>query len=223
MPSTGSVLMIALLPIPIKNHNIPQDQLDEQRQSSREVLNEVLQRLLQPVTLKHNPRAGSGYYNILCADGNFGCFKLVLAAWLADCPEYSNLHHLERHVCFWCECPKDELGNPVYPDKQHPRHDHNLYRMLSNANTMAADAELLSRHVHRGFNLFRHIPCIVSDLLKRDLLHTMKIGMLDHRQKSIFHFMKTHERLIKYNAIWISVPPYHDLTPKNKSYDEVSQ
>jgi len=35
--------------------------------------------------------------------------------------------------------------------------------------------------------------------------------------------MKTHERLDKYNAIWLSLPAYHDLTPKNKSYEEVSQ
>jgi len=47
--------------------------------------------------------------------------------------------------------------------------------------------------------------------------------MLDHLQKWIFHLMKTHEWLDKYNAIWLSVPPYHDLTPKNKSFEEVSQ
>jgi len=35
--------------------------------------------------------------------------------------------------------------------------------------------------------------------------------------------MKMHEWLDKYNAIWISVPAYYDLTPKNKSYVEVSQ
>jgi hypothetical protein len=63
----------------------------------------------------------------------------------------------------------------------------------------------------------------MSDLLKPDLLHTMQIGMLDHLQKWIFHFMKTHERLDKYNAKWISMPAYHNLIPKNKSYDEVSQ
>jgi len=51
----------------------------------------------------------------------------------------------------------------------------------------------------------------------------MQIGMLDHLQKRIFHFMKTHERLDKYNAIWLSVPAYHYLTPQNKSYEEVSQ
>jgi len=81
--------------------------------------------------------------------------------------------------------------------------------MLIDANTKAADAELWSRHVHRGFNVFQHIPCIVSDLPKPDLLHTMQIGMLDHLQKWIFHFMKRQERLDKYNAIWLSLPAYH--------------
>jgi hypothetical protein len=51
----------------------------------------------------------------------------------------------------------------------------------------------------------------------------MQIGMLDHLQKWILHFMKMHERLNRYNAIWLSVPGYHDLTSKNKSYREVSQ
>jgi len=111
----------------------------------------------------------------------------------------------------------------VHSDKQHPRWDKNLYRTLSNANTKAADAELSSCHVHRGFNVFGHIPCIVSDLSKPDVLHTMQIGMLDHLQKWIFHFMKTYERLDKYNAIWLSVSAYHDITPNNKSYEEDSQ
>jgi hypothetical protein len=223
MPSMHGVVMVALLPIPIKNRNIPQKRMDEQWQTNREVLNEVLRRLLQPLTFKHNPGAESGYYNVLCADGKFRCCKPVLAAWLADCPEYSDLHHLERHVCFWCECPQNELGDYVPPYKQHPWRDHNLYRTLHHANTKAANAKLSSRHVHRGSNVFRHIPCIVSDLPKPDDLHTMLIGLLDHLQNRIFHFMKTHERLDKYNAIWLSVPAYHDLTPKNKSYEEVSQ
>jgi len=164
MPSMHSVVMVALLLIPIKNRNILQKGLDEQRQTNRAVLNEVLLRLLQPPTFKHNPSAESRYYNVLCADGNFRRCKMVFAAWLANCPEYSDLHHLERHVCFWCKCPKNELGDYVPPDKQHPRQDHNLYRTLGDANTKAANAELSSRHVHQGFNVFRHIPCIVSDL-----------------------------------------------------------
>jgi len=197
MPSTHRVVMVTLLPIPIKNHNIPQQQLDEQLQTNREVLNEVLRRLLQPLTYRQNPSPGSGYYKVLCADGNIRRCKPVLAAWLVDCPEYSDLHHLKRHVCFRCECPKNEPRDYVHRDKQHHRPDHNLYTTFSDADTKATDAKLSSRHVQRGLNIFRHIPCIVSDL-------------------------PTHERLDKYNAIWLSVPAYHHLTPKNQSYEELS-
>jgi hypothetical protein len=201
MPSIHSIIMVALLGIPIKNRNIPQKRLDEQRHTNREVRNAVLAWVLQPLTCKQNPSAERGYYNILCADGNFRRCKPVLPAWCADCPEYSDLHHLERHGCFWCDCPKKEMGDYVPPDKQHPRRDHNRYRTLSDANPKAGDAELSLCNVHTGFNVFRHILCIVSNLLKPNLLHTMQIGMLDHLQKWILHFMKTHERLDKYNAI----------------------
>ena len=86
--------MVALLGIVIKNRNIPPKWLDEQHQINRVVLNEVLWWVLHPLTIKQNPSAESGYYNVLCADGNFRRCKPVLAAWLADCPEYSDLHHL---------------------------------------------------------------------------------------------------------------------------------
>jgi len=187
------------------------------------MLNKVLRQVLQPFTFIYNPNSESGYYNVLCADGNLRRCKPVLVAWLSDCPEYSYLHHLRQHVCFQCECPNNKLGDYVPPDEQHPRWDHNLYRTLSDANTNAADAQLSSRDVHQGFNVFRHNRCIVSNCPKPDLLHTMQIGILDHFQKWIFHFMKTHEQLDRYNAIWLSVPGYHHLTPKNKSYDVVSQ
>jgi len=71
IPSTHSVVIVALLPTPIKNRNIPQTWLDEQRQTNREVLNKVLRRVLHLLTFKQNPSAESRYYNVLCADGNF--------------------------------------------------------------------------------------------------------------------------------------------------------
>jgi hypothetical protein len=71
MASMHSVVMVALLPIPIQNRNIPQIQLDEQRHTNREVLNKVLQQVLHSLTVKHNPSAESGYYNLPYADGNF--------------------------------------------------------------------------------------------------------------------------------------------------------
>jgi len=223
MPTMHSVIVVALLPIPIKNHNIHQRWLDEQKQTNRDVPKAVLQRVLQPLTTKQNPSPDSVYYNVLCADGNFRHCKPVSAALLEGCPEYSDQHHPKWFVCFWCECPKNEPGDYMRLDNEQPRRDHILYQMLSDADPMTANAELLSCHIHQGFNVFRHIFCIVSDLPKPDLLHTMQIGMLDHLQNWILHFMKTHERLNKHKAIWLSVPAYHDLTPENKSYEEVSQ
>jgi len=223
MPSTHSVVLVALLPIPMKNRDIPLKRLDEQRWTNWEVLNKVLRRFLQPLTFKYNHGADSGYYNVLCADGNLWHRRPVLAARLADCPEYSDLHHLEWHISFWCECPKNELGDYVLPDMQHTWRDHNIDRTLSVTDTMAANAKLSLRHVHRGFNVFRHIPWIVSDLTKPDLLYTVHIGILYHLQMWIFQFIKMHEWLKKYNAIWLFVPAYHDLTPTKKSSEKVSQ
>jgi len=80
---------------------------------------------------------------------------------------------------------------------QHHRQDHNLYRTRSDDNTKEADAGILSRYDHRGFNVFQLNPCIVSELPKPDLLHSMQIGMLDHLPKWMFYIMKTHEQLDK--------------------------
>jgi len=77
MPSTHTIVMVALLPIPIQNCNIPHKRLDEQWRTHREVLNTVLRRLLQPLTFKQNPHTESRYYKVLSADGNFRRCKLV--------------------------------------------------------------------------------------------------------------------------------------------------
>jgi hypothetical protein len=147
------------------------------------VLNKVLRQVLQPLSFKPHSSAESGYYDVLCADGNFRSCQPVVAEWFVDCPGYSNQHHLEWHVWFWGECPKNELGDYVPPDKQHSRQDHNIYRTISDANTKAADAEILSHNVYGGFNTCRHIPSLLSALPKSDLLYTMHIGILDHLQR----------------------------------------
>jgi hypothetical protein len=61
MPSMPSDIMVALLPILIKNWNFSQKQRDEQRQQNREVLKKVLRWLLQPLTFGHNPGTVSWY------------------------------------------------------------------------------------------------------------------------------------------------------------------
>jgi len=139
--------MVALLPIPINNRNILQKRVDVQRQTNREVLNEVLSPVPQLLTFKQNPNTRERVLQCSLCRWQLQAWKPVLAPWLPDCPEYGDLHHLERDVCFCCECPKNELGDYVPSDKQHPWRDHNLYRTLSDVNTKVADADLSSRHV----------------------------------------------------------------------------
>jgi len=146
--------MVTSLPNPIKNRRILQMQLDEQRHPNSEVLNDVLQQVLQCLIFKFNPSTKSRHYNILWADGNFRHCKPVIAALCADYPKYSDQHHLKWQVCFVYDCPQNIFGDDVPPDKQHPSQNHNLYRILSNANTKEADANLLSHNVHQGSNVF---------------------------------------------------------------------
>jgi hypothetical protein len=69
--------------------------------------------------------------------------------------------------------------------------------------------------------VFQQNPCIVSDIPNPNHLLTLEIGMIDHLQQWIFHFMKTQEWLSKYNANLLSVPAHNVFTPQNKSYEEV--
>jgi hypothetical protein len=68
-PTTHSVVMVALVPIPVKNRNNTQKRLDEQRQTNREVLNEVLRWVLQPLTFNNIPalRAGITTFSVQMA------------------------------------------------------------------------------------------------------------------------------------------------------------
>jgi len=101
--------------------------------------------------------------------------KSHLAARLTDCPENSDLGQLKQHECFWCKCPKNELGDYVAPDKQYHQRDRNLYWIQIDVNTMGADPELSSRHVPRGFNVFGHIPCIASSFAKADVIARLQV------------------------------------------------
>jgi hypothetical protein len=95
--------------------------------------------------------------------------------------------------------------------------------MLRDGNTKPADAELPLHNVAQLFNVFRQTPFMASDLRMLDHFHKMQICMLDHLQKWIFNFIKMHKRLNKYNAIGLSVPAYHDLSPKYQLYADDSQ
>jgi hypothetical protein len=55
MTTMDTVIMVALLPIIIKNGNILQKQLNVEGQTHREVVNEILQWILHSLTINQNP------------------------------------------------------------------------------------------------------------------------------------------------------------------------
>jgi len=61
MPSTHSVVMVALLPIPTNNCYLPQKMLDKQRHTNRQVLKEVLWCVFKPLTFTQTPGTESRY------------------------------------------------------------------------------------------------------------------------------------------------------------------
>ena len=67
------------------------------------------------------------------------------------------------------------------------------------------------------------LDCVTSDLHKPDLLHTMQIGMLKHLLGWLHSFLHLHKRLQCFNAIWLSVSSYLDMTRPKRSYEQVSR
>jgi len=80
MPSIQSIPLVAFLLIPIKHSIILPKRLDGQLQINREVLNEVLWPVPQPLTFTQHPSAESWYYNVLNWDDNSWHCKPVSAA-----------------------------------------------------------------------------------------------------------------------------------------------
>jgi hypothetical protein len=104
-PSTQSVLLVALLPVPIKLRDISKARREFQREHNRLVHQYVLRHLLAP--LEH---AEGGVFTARCADGHTRRCYATVAAWLADYPEHCELQNLRYGSCIWCECPADKMG-----------------------------------------------------------------------------------------------------------------
>jgi hypothetical protein len=55
------------------------------------------------------------------------------------------------------------------------------------------------------------------------MLHTVYLGILKHMMKWIVSFLKQHQRLDRFDAIWTAVPAYPGLLKFNKAYGAVIQ
>jgi len=161
IPSMHSFGIVAVQLIPIKKHNIPQKWLDEQRQWNLVVLNEAIQWVHQPLRFENNPSTQSGYYDVPCADGNIRCCKPVVAAWLEDCPEYSNLHRLERHVCV-CHS-KMEIGpDATYKPPRHSGRPHQYFQVRPDAPRPPWSYAKWSQTLQKNYQVLQKAPAVMK-------------------------------------------------------------
>lgn len=215
-----AVLLVALLPIPIKMRDIPLKKRNAQREHNRMISQQVLQHVMQGLLYAENENRN---FYARCADGGYRYCYPTMAGWMADYPEHRDLHNIKNGVCYWCECPQGEMGDLSRRKDQHPLRDHTLYRQLSERNTPESIASLKQHNVNPGFNILWYLDCVTSELPKPDLLHTMQIGMLKHLLQWLHEFLKQHKRLDKFNDIWLSVPAYLNMTKPRCAYEEVSR
>ena len=211
------VLLVALLPIPVKMREVPAKIRNAQREHNREVIQNVLGYVMQDLLVDARD------FYAYCADGRVRYCHPILAAWMADYPEHCNLHNIKSGVCYWCECPQEEMGNmPRAEDRYLPR-DHAFYRQQWEENTAESLANLKPWNINSGGNILWYLEGVTSDLPKPDLLHTMQIGMLKHLLGWLQDFLKQHKRLELFNNIWLSVPAYLDMSKPRCAYEEVSR
>lgn len=144
-----------------------------------------------------------------------------MAGWCADYPEHITLQCLQSGFCQWCEVEKSEFGSGFLPEKTPlPLRDHSLYQDL----WLHKKFDILLTHgVNPIQNALWGIGLEVHHLPKPDLLHTIWLGMMKHLMEWLLAFLEKHDRLHVFNQIWKTVPPFHDISPVNKTYSEVSQ
>ena len=130
--SMHAVLLVALLPIPIKMHYIPLKKRNAQREHNQMVLQHVLQDVMQGLLQSENE---NGHFYTYWADGRFRYCYPTLAGWMADYPEHRDHHNIKNGVCYWCKCPQGEMGDFCDQTDCHQLRDHTLYRQFSDENT----------------------------------------------------------------------------------------
>lgn len=211
--SQQAVVLLALLPPPVKMGTLTAAERRDRQTRNREVLQGVLAHILRCFFT-----AEGCNYNALCADGYYRHCYSPLSAWIADYPEYTNLMQLRYGDCVWCETSDKESGD--LPQRMAPFRDHALYeRLFLEGN----DEELTRRGVIPTRNILWATHACVGDLPKPDLLHCLQLGVLDHMLGWVMDFLREQGRATLFNQLWVSIPQYQDMVRPAKAYEEVVQ
>ena len=210
-----ALALIALLPVPLKFRKLRAADHRAQQERNHHVMQSVIGYLLSSVDIQKDRS-----FVALCADGNKRRIYPRLASWIADFPEHITWQGLKDKQCLWCELPSGQFG--LWPVPTTNSRDSRLYRQLYFQNTLLSVASLESAGVKVRENALWNLGINLSELPKPDLLHTILLGVLQHLLEWLHEFLKVIGRMPLFNRVWLSVPPYQQLSRPSKAYEEVS-
>jgi hypothetical protein len=122
-PTMHSVVLVALLPQPLKARDVPLSHKNKQKKHNRLIQQTVLDYLLQPLS-----NAQDWQFDAFCSDENWRRCHAVLSGWIGDYPEHVFLQGCGYGNCPHCEVSKDDLGQ--LPETPPPLRDHRAYETL---------------------------------------------------------------------------------------------
>lgn len=241
-PSARAFLELATLPI------VPKKPVTKGKNSTYTLTgwaldkNDAIQETLA-IILGDLPKLYADGMEINCSDGKKRIGHPILAGWIADYKEYSNIFQVKNNSCVNCEIPQSTMGDNV----SGPPRDYALYKqkylewraLKSTLDTMApslparrpikASADVIAE----WFKTRRALVAdrLISDLpgmdhaavWKPDMLHTLYAGMGKYLFLWIEGFLKDNQRLHVFNERWLMIPRYNDLTAPTKSHYQLTQ
>lgn len=241
-PSARAFLELATLPI------VPKKPATKGKNSTYTLTgwaldkNDAIQETLS-IILQDLPRLYADGMEINCSDGKKRIGHPILAGWIADYKEYSNIFQVKNNSCVNCEIPQSTMGDNVFG----PRRDYALYkekyqewrRLKTKLDTRGTSREAQrpvredAKVIQRWFMDRRALLAdrLISDLpgmdhaavWKPDLLHTLYAGMGKYLFLWIEGFLKDNQRLHAFNERWLMIPRYNDLTAPIKSHYQLTQ
>ena len=220
-PSAHAWIPIALLPIfPKRVDKIPGYSEASQEKECSQLLHNILWNILEPLTDYERPQRVEDGLRLNCCDMQIRfCFP-ILCSWLADHMETANIQGMLVNRCPICPCEPDQLGD-FHPGKILEQRNHRQYkRLYAHADVVNLRADGM-KSVN---NALWHLQSIhPPDLVRPDILHGIYLGMLTHLMGWLTEFLSDIGRLVIFDDIWQSLPPYPGFTPPTKSYRQVTQ
>ena len=216
--SNNAWILLGLLPIPPKACG---------RSFADNLFHTAVDKILAPLK-KVNPK-GEGI-ELHCADGHIRRGFPVLAAWIADYPEYSTIMGCTNMWCPCCEIPLKEMGHvqvksrsydPQKPYEHWPLRKRTIYEEM--LERKAEKGEFRELGIVKARNKLWDYPlCDVYKLWQPDELHVLFIGLVKTLLGDwLIPLLQTKDYYHRFNKRFKAVPRYPQLKRFKKLFHDV--